>query len=78
MTKLMDTVSYFMQMVTFTKENGQRIKQMEKDYILMQMGLSTTDSGETINNMEKEQKLGLMEQYMKVNIVMVKRMVKAS
>ena len=43
-----------MQMETFMKENGKRIRQMEEVFMFMLMGLNTMENGETINNTVEE------------------------
>ena len=73
MIKLMAMVNYIMQMVTYTKENGQMIKPMAGACILTPMELNIMENGRMINNMVKVQNLGLMVQYMKENTTKVKR-----
>lgn len=50
------------------------IKLMVEEYILMQMELNIMENGKTTNNTEKVLKLGLMEQFMKVNIMKERKM----
>ena len=71
-------VNCCMQMGTYTKENGQKIKLMVEEYTLMPTELSIMANGKMINNMVEELKRGLMERYTRVSIAMVKRMAKAS
>ena len=51
---------------------------MEGEYILMQMEQNIMESGKTTNNTEKVLKLGLMELFMRVNIMKERRMDKES
>jgi hypothetical protein len=49
--------------------NGGMIKQKGREFIRIWMGPSTLASGKKINSMEMERKVGLMELYMKDNII---------
>lgn len=50
------------------KENGRKIKQMEKGFIFMGMELNMKENGLTINKMEMELKFGLIIQNIKASL----------
>lgn len=72
--KLMGMVHCFTPMETSMRATGWRIKPMEKVSIPMPMALIIMVSGKMTNSMALVLRNGLMEQYMKVNTVMERRM----
>ena len=64
----MGEVNQNIKMEIITKETGKMIKSKEKEHFSMKMGQSIQEIGKMINKMEEEQKVGLMELYIMVNI----------
>lgn len=78
MIKLMAMESYFMLIKMYMKENGLMIRLMGKEYILMLMEPDIMENGKKINNMGVELNHGLMELFMRVSTMMVRRMEKVN
>lgn len=78
MIQQMGKVNSNIKMVIITMESGKMIKQKEKEHFSMKMGQSTQENGKMINKMEEEQKVGLMAQYIMVNIKKVPNQVKVN
>lgn len=76
MIKLTDTEHFSMLTEISMRENGLRIRQMEKVSILMQMERHITVNGKMINNTALVLKDGQMEQSMKGIIVKERKMKK--
>ena len=74
----MGEVNQNIKMEIITKETGKMIKLKEKEHFSMKMGQSTQENGKMINKMEEEQKVGLMAQYIMVNIKKVPNQVKVN
>ena len=68
---LMGKEGLFIQMQMFMKENGKKIRLMDKVHTLMLMVQSTLESGWMINKKAKVLKYGLMVLNMKANIFKV-------
>ena len=74
----MGKVNSNIKMVIIMMESGKMIKQKEREHFSMKMGQSTQENGKMINKMEEEQKVGLMAQYIMVNIKKVPNQVKVN
>ena len=78
MIQQMGKVNSNIKMVIIMMESGKMIKQKEREHFSMKMGQSTQENGKMINKMEEEQKVGLMAQYIMVNIKKVPNQVKVN
>lgn len=62
-----DMADWYMQKEMSMRVNGQKIKQMDSEFILILMEVDMKDTGSKINNMVLVLNNGLMEQNMKAH-----------